>query len=135
MAFFYDSAGYPTIMLQPKTTYKLLRSIRDGMVDMAYFPELYHPRQDQQLSSDELSQEDLHQVNQLLRKIKFDASGQVQLGRELKIRLLKAIRANQINLLSDFPELAKAYQAVQQDWSALSPDEKEFLLDYCRKLN
>lgn len=135
MAFSYDRNGHPTITLKPQTIRKLLESIRAGLLDMAYFPDLYHPRKDQELSSFGVTDVEIQQANAIYRKIKFGTGGQLPLGRELKIRLLKAIRARQINLLSDFPELAGAYQAVQQDWSAITAEEKAILLGFCRKLN
>ncbi|GAB2554349.1 hypothetical protein [Spirosoma areae] len=126
---------HPDTILDARTTTRLLEALRAGVIDMAYFPGLYFCRCGEPADWSLVSEEETRQFRHITAKVGRDASGQVSLSRSLKLRLLYAIRAGRINLHADFSELAKAYRAVGQDWSAVSPDEKEFVLDICRRIN
>lgn len=58
-------------------------------------------------------------------------TAQITLSRELKIRLLKAIRVGSIDM-AKFPELRKAQESIRIDISRLTPEEKQILLQAAR---
>ncbi|SFF22045.1 hypothetical protein [Spirosoma endophyticum] len=126
---------YPDTILDQDTINKLLKALQVGMIDMAYFPGLYFRTCGQIVDPDLVSKQEARQFNTIRAKIKRDTAGQVVLNRGLKIRLLNAIRVRRIDLHADFAELAFAYRAVKQDWSAITEEEKQFFLTICRRIN
>lgn len=124
---------FPDTILDQETSNKLLQALRVGVLDMAYFPKLYFPPIGPERDFSGISHEEKNRFHFIVSKIKFDNGGHITLTRESKIRLLNAIRVGRVNPQHDFPELGKAYLAVKQDWSAITDDEKEFILEICRK--
>lgn len=130
---------YLDTILDQQTSEKLLKALQLGVIDMADFAGIYSQsvKELTPLTYAEagVTQEEVNHFHQVYEKIQHDTSGQLVLGRDLKIRLLNAIRKGRINLQADFPELVNAYQAVQYDWSAITPEEQKSMLATCRKVN
>ena len=126
---------FPDTLLDQDTIERLLKALQAGVIDMAYFPGLYFRSCGQTVNPSLVSEEEAVRFNAIHAKINYDTAGQVVLSREVKIRLLQAIRARRINLHADFPQLAQAYRAVDQDWSAITEEEQEFILEICLRIN
>lgn len=123
---------FPDTILDEHLTTQLLRAMKVGVLDMAYFPGLYFPPIGEPRDLSGLSEEDFERVQTIYQKIRYSNDGQITLTREQKIKLLKAIRIGRINPDHDFPEFAKAYRVVKSDWSAITPEESEFILEIAR---
>lgn len=124
-----NSTKQPDTVLQPQTIARLLESLQAGVIDMAYFRDLFHSDNTLHWDYSQATPEMMERVEHLCQKVRFTTDGQVPLTRALKIRLLQSIRSGRINLAQDYPELMAARKAVQYDWSSLTPQDIEFLSD------
>lgn len=128
---------WPDTILKPHTITKLLQAMKAGVIEMNEFPEIYfppHSNEDQIDRSSRVTPDEVSQFNAIRAKIRYHTTGHLPLTRSLKLRLLNAIRMGRINGRADFPELIDAYGMIDQDWSAISPEERHMLGDICRKI-
>lgn len=126
---------FPDTILEPRTTAKLLAALKSGVIDMAHFADIYFPPIGQRADVSQAPAQDLERFVHLCAKIEHDKAGEVVLSRRQKLGLLNAVRSGRINLHHEFPELGVAYRKVHQDWSALTAEEREFIIDFCITYN
>lgn len=137
MTFYYNKQDRPVVILDENTSRRLLLAIRAGCIDMAHFTGLYSPGNREESIKSQVSAEVFDRATDIMRRLQDTRIGQakITLTRELKLRLLKAVRSNEICIFSDFPELAKAHQSMKIDYSVLSEEECGFILEFCRTVN
>lgn len=124
---------FPDVVLRPDQTEALLEALRAGEINMIHFSGLYYGKSKGDLS--QVTPEQIERFHELWAKVRYDEGGILPLNRELKIRLLNAVRLGRINLHRDFPELARAFRLAKSDWSAITKEEQQFIGNFVRAVN
>ena len=116
-------------ILEPDTVNELLKSLRSGVIDMAYFEELFtSDKRTVHRDYSHVPPEVMEEFVRLNTKARYTPDSQVLLDRELKIRLLQSIRLGRINI-SEYPEFIAARKKVKFDLSAYTQEELDFLCE------